>query len=314
MKTVFNSSEVAHLWANASQSEARTSNENFYFQDNLIYSYGNHFVCANRVNSGLFLVTTETYSNSTAKHLSHVRNAIDYSSAKVFHVCNVYAEIGLKTKLAHKQNLDEMFAGIRSNEDKFHRARIHKDSHLSSIKKLQAQILDYCKVFKCKSLLSKNQLAIVNSEFSELAQYFEKQNKAEKIKRAKEQKAREKANKARIEREKLEDAENLQKWLNFEISHAYFSVDTKVYLRIKDSKVQTSMGANVPVDRAKQLWPLILHSYKNQYHWIENGENFKIGHYRINQILPNGDVKAGCHYITFDVLLDMAKQLELQLP
>lgn len=314
MKTVFNNSEIAHLWANASQSEARNSQDSFYFDENLIYSYGSHFCCANRINSHLFLVTTDTYSPTTGKHMSHVCNAIDYSNAKVFHVCNVYAEIGLKTKEAHKQNLDEMFAGIRSHESQFHRARIYKDFHLDCIQKIQAEILSYCEVFKCKSLLSKNQLAIANSDFAELAQYFEKQNKADKVKRAKERIEREKANKERIEREKLEDAEKLEKWLNFEISYAYFSLNKKVYLRIKDSEIQTTMGANVPVDRAKQLWPLILHSYKNQYHWIENGENFRIGHYRINEIMPNGDVKAGCHYITFDVLLEMAKQLELQLP
>ena len=46
MKTVFKIDEVAHIWANQTQNEGRTSANNFYFRDRAIYSYGSHFCIA----------------------------------------------------------------------------------------------------------------------------------------------------------------------------------------------------------------------------------------------------------------------------
>lgn len=70
---------VAHLWAHQKQDFA-TNGSNFYFQGKEIYSYGPHFRCAsvetNKFGHKAYLVTTRTYSNTTAKHMGMVRNAI----------------------------------------------------------------------------------------------------------------------------------------------------------------------------------------------------------------------------------------------
>ena len=46
MKKVVSKSEVAHLWANQIQDEARDSRKSFYFEGRTIYSYGAHFTIA----------------------------------------------------------------------------------------------------------------------------------------------------------------------------------------------------------------------------------------------------------------------------
>lgn len=70
---------VAHLWAHQSQDSARNGS-NFYFEGKDIYSYGRHFRCAsietNQRGESVYLVTTRTYSTTTAKHMHMVRNAI----------------------------------------------------------------------------------------------------------------------------------------------------------------------------------------------------------------------------------------------
>ena len=71
---------VAHLWAHQMQDYARNSGGNFYFHNEHIYSYGSHFRCGsvvrNQNEETAYLVTDQTYSVTTAKHMNLVRDAI----------------------------------------------------------------------------------------------------------------------------------------------------------------------------------------------------------------------------------------------
>lgn len=77
-KTVFDNAMTAHVWANQSQSEGRSNNGNFYFTGRRLYSYGSHFIV------GLFLpgfgpiITADSYSISTAKHINAAERATNY--------------------------------------------------------------------------------------------------------------------------------------------------------------------------------------------------------------------------------------------
>lgn len=46
MKKVVNAQTVVHYFANQTQNEARTPNNNFYFNNDTLYSYGSHFAIA----------------------------------------------------------------------------------------------------------------------------------------------------------------------------------------------------------------------------------------------------------------------------
>lgn len=65
-------SQVAHLWANRSRERAKGSN--FYFEGDTIYSYGSHFPIARHF-GGVVLFTNQSYSVSTSRHISYVRQA-----------------------------------------------------------------------------------------------------------------------------------------------------------------------------------------------------------------------------------------------
>lgn len=82
IREVFPRDQVAHLWANASQNGARNSSGNFFFTGASLYSYGRHFICAHRTEwkdaqgRAVYLVNADSYSNTTARHMSIARRAI----------------------------------------------------------------------------------------------------------------------------------------------------------------------------------------------------------------------------------------------
>ena len=83
MKKVFrgDNDAVAHYWANKTQSEA-TNGGNFFYENDIIYSYGRHFQIAKHVineeRERAVLFTQQTYSNTTAKHISIVKQACNH--------------------------------------------------------------------------------------------------------------------------------------------------------------------------------------------------------------------------------------------
>lgn len=89
MKTVFNNENLAHVWANKEQSEGRNANGSMYFNNDSIYSYGSHFCIARHLDNNTILFTTRSYSNTTSKQVSIVRNA---ASHKNFIFCPYPAE------------------------------------------------------------------------------------------------------------------------------------------------------------------------------------------------------------------------------
>lgn len=106
MRYVVDSPMVAHLWAHQSQDSARNGS-NFYFEGKNIYSYGSHFRCAsvetNRQGQKAYLVTTRTYSNTTAKHMGMVRSAIP-CGAQIF---NTARSVSLYHGKLHEQDYRE---------------------------------------------------------------------------------------------------------------------------------------------------------------------------------------------------------------
>lgn len=70
-KTVYPRDMVAHLWANASQDEARDPSGNMYFNGPTLYSYGSHYVIGYRFQDGdggaFYIMNADSNSNTTNK-------------------------------------------------------------------------------------------------------------------------------------------------------------------------------------------------------------------------------------------------------
>lgn len=100
----------------------------------------------------------------------------------------------------------------------------------------------------------------------------------------------------------------LKSWLNGEISN-YYSYDIPVFLRIHGEDIQTSRGAIVPIKFLKKAWLVIQECKKNKTSWRPNGHKIPLGHFSIDEINANGNIKAGCHTILYGPIKNIARQL-----
>lgn len=74
--------DIAHEWARDWKGEEAGTAANMFYANGCIYSYGSHFMIARHVhgvnNRHAVLMTENTYSRTTAKHIAIVRNACSH--------------------------------------------------------------------------------------------------------------------------------------------------------------------------------------------------------------------------------------------
>ena len=68
-----NNTQICEKFA---QGHTNGKGSNIFIEGDTIYSYGRHFAMAKRHGYNTYLFTNRGYSNSTAKHLSHLRGAL----------------------------------------------------------------------------------------------------------------------------------------------------------------------------------------------------------------------------------------------
>lgn len=92
-RKVYDNAMTAHVWAQQKQSEGRSNNGNLYFVGPVIYSYGSHFVAGVIDESGVAWINADSYSPSTAKHMSYVRRAVRGTYHHVPSLTGIYRAI-----------------------------------------------------------------------------------------------------------------------------------------------------------------------------------------------------------------------------
>jgi hypothetical protein len=92
-RKVFENSMVAHVWAQGNQDEGRSNNGQLYFVGPVIYSYGSHFVAGVIDNAGRYWTNADSYSPTTAKHMSYVRRAVPGRAFSVPSLTGIYRAI-----------------------------------------------------------------------------------------------------------------------------------------------------------------------------------------------------------------------------
>jgi len=104
MRKVVNSEMVAHLWANQSQSEARNSSWSVSFDGPNYYSYRTVVAC---IVDGAALITSDTYSVTTSRHVARARYAARHLPR--FRVPRVGAPLSLSDHEANARYLYNEF-------------------------------------------------------------------------------------------------------------------------------------------------------------------------------------------------------------
>jgi hypothetical protein len=316
MKHVFKESMVAYLWANKSQSEARNAGNTFFFADSTIFSYGSHFPIARHVTAGrgkekryCVLFTTDTRSVTTTGHCSTVRMAIA-GDATVFNVPRLYAVRDKKHKwvLQHKDNIESYRKRISDLATMVLRARSNRDWLIRELNALVREANNYAGFFKLRTTFSMPTEADLKAETEAAA-------KAAKLA----EKKRAESNAKYIAAIMNTD---LPEWIaggtlpNWNIQFL-----DKTYLRVRPAStddgvsnemygldvLETSKGAKVPLDHAIRILPLIRAGKSYQ----RNGHTEHVGHFALDSIDEQGNVKIGCHYVERDEIERIAAQLGL---
>lgn len=304
MKNVFTNSELPHIYASNTQDAGRTSDNNFYFERGIIYSYGRHFPIAARVNElhDTYLMTTRRYSNTTARHISLVRQALRH--ARLIYCNNPADNISVNLQ-SLKSNIENAY--IRADRVKYPEGR-----GKGQIAKISNEIQGYINE-AVKLIELQNELSAINADYEIMvipewcslsdnllaaAKAFADMKKVEA-----ERLAKERAEKERKELRKVRDY--LKDWLTDNTMRIIAGFNKlPVVCRIVGEDIQTSHGAIVPIQAIKDagLWNKIQGSYTDKT--VEEYD-LHISHYH-GVKLDKGNMVIGCHSFAYKELARIA--------
>lgn len=270
-----NHNEVAHAWAN--QTGKCRKGFNMFYDGNTIYSYGRHFPIARLVDGGVVLMTSKSYSTSTAKHKTFTWRAIH--SRTIFCVPNVMAS----TKSEHDENRSDLIARAVTSINLAKRARKYGPMHLRQAEGLVKSANDYAWSFDldCVAVTLENLDASI-ADIAKRAREQEAAEEAARIKRAREQ--------------ELANRERLTQWLRGADVHAPRT--KRPYFRVKNDEVQTSWGANVPFLDALLVWQVMDMMRKGEPVNLNGVIGCKVGDFTLNAI-DQFSARIGCHVISY---------------
>lgn len=230
MKTVLTNSEIMHVFNEQNQYHGRTSNNNIYFYDNKIYSYGSHYLLGEFIDNETIIINNKGYSSSTSKHIYLLIDAT--RDKKQFFTTKIETKIVLNT--------------IKEYLNKLTRARKTKEFYLNEINSTLKMYFNYLEYTKQKTKYNKIKehreiKRIANNfynDFDNLQEQIKEQQKKNAIK----------------EKEAIQ--KNLKDWRIGKINW-FRNKTNKDYLRIRNNFVETSQGVKITVSEAKRVLKLI---------------------------------------------------------
>lgn len=271
-RTVFNNSMLAHVWAQQSQPEGRSSNGNFFFDGPTIYSYRRSFPVASFVTmpdgGAAVLFTTRSYSVTTTRHKSDAHAAI--RSQRIFMVNDPCSQDWPAMFAEYRARLADALTACA-------RARKNRDWKMRNAVDLAAEGNTFAEAAHLAERLS-----IPDNWQNEIAT-------AEKTRRAAERAVR-------IEQDKAA-AEKISAWLAGENVNPPRT--STCHLRIVGEELQTSWGARVPLADAIRAFRHAAHARENNIPLtgLQIGTDASVGGFRVDSIAPDGTIRAGCHVI-----------------
>lgn len=299
-RKVFDKSTVAHYWANQVQDEARSTDGRLFFENKTIYSYGRHFPIATHYKD-VVLFTLDTYSNTTAKHISEVRSACSHknklycinpeNAAKGYHDKNVQYWIS-KIKLIASTDLPK--------------AR-KPEKYMAQIDGLKTELDKYITYFNVK--LSKQDSKAI--EFSNADEFIKSAKEAAALAKKEQERKEKQAQAIQI---KYKDAWRNSQETEFTKSVTskqrdllmYAKRDNTTWLRVVDGNINTSKNVNIPIDVAERY-------YKFYNRIVSKGGcsgncNYKMLEYDVSAATDKGLI-VGCHNIPVDEIKYIANKL-----
>ena len=281
MKKVFSDiSQVAHLWANQLQDEARNSG-NFYFNGKTIYSYGAHFPIAKHVtNEGgetAVLFTKRGYSNTTSKHMAIVRQAANHLNVIK---CD-------RPNATHEENFNRWKIEAELSAAKLQKAK-KPEIYLNELAHIQNEANKYAQFFGLElpailttilSIQNKNEWNAYHDQKTAILEAERLKREAELIKQHKKE---------------------LSEWKKGKTSRLYVRIGSD-YLRLNNEsqRIETTQAVKIPLEIGKRLF------YSIKENTLKVGD--KVLNFEVNEV--GAQIKIGCHTFTKKYLLQFGSKV-----
>lgn len=302
-KSVFASAEQAiHVWASRTQC-GRNRCGNVFFDRASIWSYGNHFRMAQFVENArgdvACLVNTETYSRTTAHHLSMVRHSVP-SYVTRFDAPGA--------AINHSETLEYFETESAKAWQKAKRARLEWriNSHIADAQYMVRQFNEYAAFFDISHRLEMP--ADIDTAIAQAKQRAETRSERERAAKAE----RECIAAIEAKKQARKDRATMRQWVaGADVRLPYSARDGDIRLRIRGDIIQTSHGAEVPIAVAPMLWEMIERAKQAKTAADYSEQDIRVGHFQLREIRENGDVRIGCHFLRYAELLRLADILGL---
>jgi len=303
MKQVFNTNEVAHIWANQTQDAGRNANNNLYFRGQTIYSYGSHFPIATIEGEDVFF-TKCTYSNTTAKHIQKTRAAISHKNRiYCYDVPVKHYDTNKPLKQhsllgTHEKNLNRWKKEIAILFAELGNKKIRNtQDRINSINRLINELNTYCQYFK---------LPVKDKELKNLLKLAKQPDFLEQARTAKD-----KANAAN--EKKMKQATKaydvyLNLWRKYDTNAlqnlptqtkelcSYYQNNSESLTRLRyntdENRIETSKGIQIPAEIAKRAYIQLNGCMEGNCKDI----SVPVLSYTITETTKD-TIKAGCHTI-----------------
>lgn len=336
MKRVFQSAEqTIHVWAQQTQSEGRSAN--VYFEGAVLYSYGRHYplglITTNKKGEKAAIINDAGYSATTAKHIGAARYAVNhYTRFSIPSTSAMQALVDAERynkamgKDSYNKRISEGLSEAIEHCINRYNSRLRSDTvkrKAATLEKWKSETLAECDSYitvlewygvkmtaKAKAAIK----AITGKSPIEAREAAQKAAKIEAAKREKEYKRRA-AEKAALVAQAipawLDGIEHISTNDGLRNTRDLMREQETVYLRVKGDNIETSKGVTFPIRHAVKGFALIQTVMKAGEAWQRNGKTLHLGEYQVDTIFPNGDVKAGCHFVQYAQIERVAKQLQL---
>ncbi len=294
--------ELTHVWAQNNQSEGKASR--MFFRGGRLYSYGEHFCIARILDSGVVVFGTHTYSSSTGKHQSLARSAVSHRRA-------VYCVDPDASASGNRERTEYQIAQATSEAQTERRVkpatRIRSKLHA---RHLAEQFNEYLAALPADESANVKPFDLAKLEVSAAEQLIVRQydQEMQALREARWEKSAEKREAIRAKARMLE-SEKIAEWRANIYNHTLYNLPTMLRLSKDRLHVQTSKGADIPVNHAVRLWPLI-ENVRAVGKPLTN-RDFRLGHYTLTEIAADGSIVVGCHNISYNEIAAMAKELGL---
>lgn len=316
-KEVWPSSEIYHVWAHQRADYGRCSGANVFFQGQVIYSYGRHFPMAKLLldkagKPNAVILTTRTYSNTTSKHQSDTRSAVNH--LRTFRATDV-TETNANILKDYKKRLDatceDCGKSKRSKHEWLARAEgLKADGNgFAEFVGLKGRI-DFPKGF---DLEAETAAAKVHKAKADAARA-----KREETQRVRDEQRRKEA-REKYQKDIAEYGPKLEAWLAGVGSTGSFprppynpdgpwERNELHRLRVHGSRIETSGGAIFQIESATPVLALCRLDRAGQV----VREDMNVDGYRGVRIdYDRKVVSVGCHHVAFEEAERIAKQLGL---